>query len=56
MNRDFLISIAVFLLIIACVLFKPPIYNRYAKPLGNNYVAEKKWYGKIDLENIEQVR
>ncbi len=56
MKKFLLISIAVTLLLIICVPFVPPIYNRYTKPLWNNYMAGKEWYGKVDPENVEQVR
>ena len=56
MKKFFLFSIAVLLLIVVCVPFVPPIYNRYTKPLWKNYVDSKEWYGKVDPESIEQVR
>ena len=56
MKKFFLISIAVILLLMVCVPFVPPIYNRYTKPLWKNYMAGKEWYSKVDPENTEQVR
>ena len=56
MKKFLLISIAVILLIAVCVPFVPPIYNSYTKPLLKNYVDNKEWYGKVDPENLEQVR
>lgn len=56
MKKNFLISIAVLLLIIVCVPFMPPIYNRYTKPLWKNYMDSREWYAKIDPEDIGQVR
>jgi hypothetical protein len=56
MKRFFLISITVILLLLVCIPFVPPVYNRYTKPLWKNYVAGKEWYSKVDPENTKQVR
>ena len=46
----------VILLLIACIPFVPPIYNRFTKPLYNNYIDAKLWYDKVDCEDLSQVR
>ena len=56
MKKIILISIAVILLTVVSIPFVPPIYNRYTKPMWKNYMDNKEWYGKVDPENIEQVR
>lgn len=56
MKKKLLISIAILLFIIVCIPFLPPIYNRYTKPLYKNYIDQKEWYGKVDCEDLAQVR
>ena len=56
MKKFFLICIAMVLLLVVCIPFVPPVYNRYTKPLWKNYMAGKEWYSKVDPENTEQVR
>ncbi len=54
--KKLLIIIATVLLLVALVPFFPPIYNRYTRPLYKNYVDQKEWYGKVDCENLAEVR
>ena len=56
MKKIILISLAVIILTVVCIPFVPPIYNRYTKPMWKNYMDNKEWYGKVEPENIEQVR
>lgn len=55
-NKIYIILLVVIVLLIASIPFVPPIYNRYTKPLYKNYVDGKEWYGKVDCENLSQVR
>ncbi len=55
MKKKYIIFLAVLLLIV-CIPFAPPIYNMYTKPLYKNYVDAKAWYGKVDCEDLSQVR
>jgi len=50
------IILLVLLLLIACIPFVPPIYKRYTRPMYKSYVDAKEWYGKVDCENLAQVR
>lgn len=43
-------------MLFACIPFLPPIYKRYTRPLYKNYVDQKEWYGKVDCENLAEVR
>lgn len=56
MNKIHIILLVVIVLLIVSIPFVPPIYNRYTKPLYKNYVDVKEWYGKVDCENLSQVR
>lgn len=56
MNKIYIILLVVILLLIVSIPLVPPIYNRYTKPLYKNYVDAKEWYGKVDCENLSQVR
>ena len=56
MNKIYIILLVVIVLLIVSIPFVPPIYNRYTKPLYKNYVDAKEWYGKVDCENLSQVR
>ena len=55
MNKKYIVLLVV-LLLMACIPFVPPIYQRYTKPLYKNYIDAKEWYGKVDCENLSQVR
>ena len=55
MNKKYIVLLVV-LLLMACIPFVPPIYQRYMKPLYKNYIDAKEWYGKVDCENLSQVR
>lgn len=55
-NKIYIILLVVIVLLIVSIPFVPPIYNRYTKPLYKNYVDGKEWYGKVDCENLSQVR
>ena len=55
-NKIYIILLVVIALLIVSIPFVPPIYNRYTKPLYKNYVDGKEWYGKVDCENLSQVR
>lgn len=55
-NKIYIILLVVIVLLIVSIPFVPPIYNRYTKPLCKNYVNANKWYGKVDCENLSQVR
>ena len=54
MNKKYIVLLVV-LLLMACIPFVPPIYQRYTKPLYKNYIDAKEWYGKVDCENLSQV-
>lgn len=56
MNKIYIILLVVMVLLIVSIPLVPPIYNRYTKPLYKNYVDAKEWYGKVDCENLSQVR
>lgn len=56
MNKIYIILLVVIVLLIVSIPLVPPIYNRYTKPLYKNYVDAKEWYGKVDYENLSQVR
>ncbi len=56
MNKKYIISLVVIVLLIVCIPFVPPIYNRYTKPLYKNYVDAKEWYGKVDCEDLSEVK
>lgn len=57
MNKKRVLKVLlVILLLIACIPFIPPIYNRFTKPLYKNYIDAKLWYGKVDCEDLSQVR
>lgn len=55
MNKKYIVLLVV-LLLMACIPFVPSIYQRYTKPLYKNYIDAKEWYGKVDCENLSQVR
>ncbi len=55
MKKKYVILLVV-LLIIACIPFLPPIYKMYTRPMYKSYVDAKEWYGKVDCENLAQVR
>lgn len=54
--KKFLIILGILLLLVIGVLFVPPIYNRFTKPLFKNTVDAKEWYHQVDCENLTQVR
>lgn len=55
MNKKRVLKVLlVILLLIACIPFVPPIYNRFTKPLYNNYIDARLWYGKVDCEDLSQ--
>lgn len=57
MNKKRVLKVLlVILLLIACIPFIPPIYNRFTKPLYKNYIDARLWYGKVDCEDLSQVR
>lgn len=55
MKKKYIVLLVV-LQLIACIPFVPPIYKRYTRPLYKSYVDAKEWYGKVDCENLAQVR
>lgn len=55
MNKKYIVLLVV-LLLMACIPFVPSIYQRYTKPLYKNYINAKECYGKVDCENLSQVR
>lgn len=55
MNKKYIVLL-VGLLLMACIPFVPTLYQRYTKPLYKNYIDAKEWYGKVDCENLSQVR
>ena len=55
-KRCFFIVLLAVLLLIACIHFVPPIYYRYTRPLYKNYVDAKEWYGKVDCEDLSEVK
>ena len=55
MNKKYIVLLVV-LLLMACIPFVPTLYQRYTKPLYKNYIDAKEWYGKVDCENLSQVR
>ena len=57
MNKKRILKVLlVILLLIACIPFVPPIYNRFTKPLYKNYIDARLWYDKVDCEDLSQVR
>lgn len=50
------IVLLVGLLLIACIPFLSSIYNRLKRPAYKSYANDKEWYGKVDCENLAQVR
>ena len=56
MKKKLFVGFVIALMIMGIVLFLPPIYNRYTRPFYKNYVGQKEWYGKVDCENLSQVR
>lgn len=53
MNKKRILKVLlVILLLIACIPFAPPIYNRFTKPLYKNYIDAKLWYDKVDCEEL----
>lgn len=56
MKKKLFVGFVIALMIMGIVLFLPPIYNRYTRPFYKNYVDQKEWYGKVDCENLSQVR
>ena len=55
MKRKYVILL-VGLLIMACIPFLPVIYKKYTKPFYKNNIDRKEWYGKVDCEDLAQVR
>ena len=55
MKKKYLVSLAVLLLIV-CIPFVPPIYYRYTRPLYKNDIDAKEWYGKVDCEDLSEVK
>ncbi len=55
MKKRYIVLLIV-VLVIACIPFLPPIYNRFTRPLYKSVVDAKEWYGKVDCENLAQVR
>lgn len=57
MNKKRVLKVLlVILLLIACIPFVPPIYNRFTNPLYKNYIDARLWYDKVDCEDLSQVR
>ena len=56
MKKKLLVFALVVGLLLFCIPFLPPIYNRFTKPMYKSYVDAKEWYGKVDCENLAQVR
>jgi len=56
MKKKYIILLLVVLLLIAFIPFIPPVYHRFTKPMYKSYVDAKEWYGKVDCENLSQVR
>lgn len=56
MKKFFLLSLLMVAVAAICIPFLPPIYSRFTKPMWKNYVDHMEWYGKVDPENIDQVR
>lgn len=56
MKKKLFVGFVIALMIMGIVPFLPPIYNRYTRPFYKNYVDQKEWYGKVDCENLSQVR
>ena len=46
MKKKYILLLVVLLLIV-CIPFVPPIYKRFTRPLYNNYIDQKEWYGKM---------
>lgn len=44
------------LLVICAIPFIPTIYRNYTRPLYKNWQSGRQWYGKIDAEDLDQVR
>ena len=55
MMKKFLTASVIILVLLALVLFFPPIYKRFTRPLYRNHVDRKEWYSKVDCENLAQV-
>lgn len=55
-KRCFFIVLLAVLLLIACIHFVPLIYYRYTRPLYKNYIDDKEWYGKVDCEDLSEVK
>ena len=54
--KKLLIILGILVLLVIGVLFVPPIYNRFTKPVFKNMVDAKEWYHQVDCENLTQVR
>ena len=55
MKKKYILLVVVLLLIV-CIPFVPPIYKRFTRPMYKSYIDQKEWYGKVDCENLAQVK
>ena len=56
MNKKYISYCLIVLLLIVCIPLVHIIYERKMKPMYKNYINDKEWYGKVDCENLSQVR
>lgn len=56
MKKKYIILLLVVLLLIAFIPFIPPVYHRFTKPMYKSYADAKEWYGKVDCEDLAQVK
>jgi len=56
MKKKYIILLLVVLLLIAFIPFIPPVYHRFTKPMYKSYADAKEWYGKVDCEDLSEVK
>ncbi len=56
MKKKIITNVVIFLLLLACVPFLPPIYTNYTKPLVKSWWSGREWYGEVDCANLDSVR
>lgn len=55
-TKGCLLAVVVVLLMVCAIPFVPSIFRNYTRPLYKNWKSGRQWYGKIDAENLDQVR
>lgn len=56
MKKKIISGVVIFLLLLACVPFLPPVYRNYTKPFVAAWWSRKEWYAEVDNANLDSVK